>query len=40
MKILIGEDETKTGNCLKQGLSEAGFVVDLARDGIGYGDRF
>jgi len=33
MKILIIEDETKTGNYLKQGLSEAGFVVDLARDG-------
>ena len=33
MKILIVEDETKTGNYLKQGLSEAGFVVDLARDG-------
>lgn len=34
MKILIVEDETKTGNYLKQGLSEAGFVVDLVRDGI------
>ena len=33
MKILIVEDETKTGNYLRQGLSEAGFVVDLARDG-------
>ena len=33
MKILIVEVETKTGNYLKQGLSEAGFVVDLARDG-------
>ena len=34
MKILIVEDETKTGEYLKQGLTEAGFVVDLARDGI------
>ena len=33
MKILVVEDETKTGNYLKQGLMEAGFVVDLARDG-------
>jgi len=34
MKILIIEDEIKTGNYLKQGLTEAGFVVDLADDGI------
>ena len=34
MKILIVEDEQKTGDYLKQGLSEAGFVTDLARDGI------
>jgi len=34
MKILIIEDEVKTGNYLKQGLTEAGFVVDLADDGI------
>lgn len=33
MKILVVEDEPKTGDYLKQGLSEAGFVVDLARDG-------
>lgn len=33
MKILIVEDEAKTGDYLKQGLIEAGFVVDLARDG-------
>ena len=33
MKILIIEDEHKTGDYLKQGLSEAGFVVDLVRDG-------
>ena len=34
MKILIVEDEQKTGDYLKQGLSEAGFVADLARDGM------
>lgn len=34
MKILVVEDEPKTGDYLKQGLMEAGFVVDLARDGI------
>jgi two-component system, OmpR family, copper resistance phosphate regulon response regulator CusR len=33
MKILIVEDEPKTGDYLKQGLSEASFVTDLARDG-------
>jgi len=33
MKILVVEDEPKTGDYLKQGLVEAGFVVDLARDG-------
>ncbi|MEN9395574.1 MAG: hypothetical protein RLZ81_104 [Pseudomonadota bacterium] len=33
MRILIVEDEPKTGNYLKQGLLEAGFVVDLVRDG-------
>jgi two-component system copper resistance phosphate regulon response regulator CusR len=33
MKILIVEDEQKTGDYLKQGLTEAGFVADLARDG-------
>ena len=34
MKILIVEDEQKTGDYLKQGLSEASFVVDLVRDGV------
>jgi two-component system copper resistance phosphate regulon response regulator CusR len=34
MKILIVEDEPKTGAYLKQGLAEAGFVTDLVRDGI------
>jgi two-component system copper resistance phosphate regulon response regulator CusR len=33
MKILVVEDEPKTGDYLKQGLTEAGFVVDLARTG-------
>jgi two-component system copper resistance phosphate regulon response regulator CusR len=33
MKILIVEDEPKTGEYLKQGLDEAGFVADLARTG-------
>jgi two-component system copper resistance phosphate regulon response regulator CusR len=34
MKILIVEDETKTGDYLKQGLSEAGFIVDVSRNGL------
>lgn len=34
MKILVVEDEPKAGDYLRQGLSEAGFVVDLARDGL------
>ncbi|MDV3237625.1 MAG: heavy metal response regulator transcription factor [Gammaproteobacteria bacterium] len=34
MKILIVEDELKTGDYLKQGLGEAGFVVDIVRDGL------
>ncbi len=34
MKLLIVEDEVKTGEYLKQGLSEAGFVVDLAHNGL------
>jgi two-component system copper resistance phosphate regulon response regulator CusR len=33
VKLLIVEDEFKTGEYLRLGLSEAGFVVDLARDG-------
>jgi two-component system copper resistance phosphate regulon response regulator CusR len=33
MKILIVEDEPKTGDYLKQGLSEAGLLADLARNG-------
>lgn len=34
MKPLIVEDEVKTGEYLKQGLSEAGFIVDLAHNGL------
>ncbi|MDZ5840738.1 heavy metal response regulator transcription factor [Stenotrophomonas maltophilia] len=34
MKLLIVEDEPKTGNYLRQGLIEAGYVVDLACDGV------
>ncbi len=33
MKILIVEDEPKTGDYLKRGLTEAGLVADLARNG-------
>ncbi len=33
MKILIIEDEAKTARFLRKGLSEAGFVVDVARNG-------
>jgi two-component system, OmpR family, copper resistance phosphate regulon response regulator CusR len=34
MKILIVEDEPKTGDYLRQGLGEAGFAADLARNGL------
>lgn len=33
MRILIVEDEPKTGEYLRQGLREAGFVVDLTQNG-------
>ena len=33
MRLLIVEDERKTGDYLKQGLSEAGFVVDVSNRG-------
>jgi two-component system copper resistance phosphate regulon response regulator CusR len=33
VKILIVEDEPKTGEYLRQGLNEAGFVADLAATG-------
>ena len=34
MKLLIVEDQAKTGQYLRQGLSEAGFGTELAADGI------
>ncbi|MHB1951662.1 MAG: heavy metal response regulator transcription factor [Acidiferrobacteraceae bacterium] len=33
MKLLVVEDETKTSAYLRKGLSEHGFVVDVAADG-------
>jgi len=34
MKILVIEDEVKTAKFLKKGLGEAGYVVDVAADGV------
>ncbi|WP_144110501.1 heavy metal response regulator transcription factor IrlR [Paraburkholderia sp. BCC1886] len=34
MRILIVEDEAKTGTYLRKGLTEAGFVVDWVVDGV------
>ena len=34
MKILVIEDEVKTAKFLKKGLSEAGYVIDTAGDGV------
>jgi len=34
MRILIVEDEPKAGDYLLKGLTESGFVADLARDGV------
>ncbi len=34
MRILVVEDEPKTADYLRQGLSESGYVVDVAADGI------
>ena len=34
MKILIIEDEVKTAKFVKKGLGEAGYVVDVAADGL------
>ena len=34
MKLLVVEDESKTADYLRQGLTEAGFIVDLARNGL------
>ena len=33
MRILVVEDEPKTGDYLSKGLTESGFVIDLARTG-------
>jgi two-component system copper resistance phosphate regulon response regulator CusR len=33
LRILVVEDEARAGDYLKQGLGEAGFVVDVAHDG-------
>src|SRR5690606_20875245 len=34
MKLLVVEDENKTADYVRQGLTEAGFIVDLARTGL------
>jgi len=34
MKILVIEDEVKTAKFLKKGLAEAGYAVDVAKDGL------
>lgn len=34
MRILLVEDEKKTGDYLKQGLSEAGYITDWVTDGL------
>lgn len=34
MKILLVEDEIKTGDYLKQGLTEAGYITDWVKDGL------
>lgn len=34
MKILVVEDEPKTGEYIRKGLTEAGYVTDLIRDGL------
>ena len=34
MRLLVIEDELKTAKFLKKGLGEAGFVVDVASDGL------
>ena len=33
MKLLIVEDQPKTGHYLRQGLTEAGFTTELVADG-------
>jgi two-component system copper resistance phosphate regulon response regulator CusR len=34
MKVLIVEDEIKTADYLRRGLTEQGYTVDIARDGL------
>ncbi|XKM13290.1 heavy metal response regulator transcription factor [Orbaceae bacterium ac157xtp] len=34
MKLLVVEDEIKTGEYLRQGLVESGFIVDLTNNGL------
>src|SRR5215207_9107973 len=34
MRLLVVEDEPKTAQYLQKGLSENGFVVDIAPDGV------
>ncbi|MBY5945733.1 heavy metal response regulator transcription factor [Photobacterium rosenbergii] len=34
MKLLLIEDEPKTGEYLRKGLTEAGYIVDLSSDGV------
>ena len=34
MRLLIVEDEPKTGDYLKKGLTEHGYAIDVARTGI------
>ncbi|HEX2603375.1 MAG TPA: heavy metal response regulator transcription factor [Oxalicibacterium sp.] len=34
MRILVVEDEPKAGEYLRSGLTESGYVVDLARNGV------
>src|ERR1700744_2550207 len=34
MKILVIEDEAKTARFLKKGLGEAGYIADVASDGL------
>lgn len=34
MRVLIVEDQIKTSDYLRQGLTESGFVVDVARNGL------
>ena len=39
MRLLVVEDEIKTGDYLRQGLAEAGFQVSLVRNGLGANSR-